>query len=84
MTTRTATYNTARLVARIENAEVRWADSGDHWPGYDEEMTLRRGYWIGDDRRHDWAGRSKVDVKIEAIARGAVDPESGEAAVRWF
>jgi hypothetical protein len=84
MTTRIATGDTARLVARIGPVEVRLADSGDHWPGYDEEMTLRRGYWIGDDRQHDWVGLRKADVKAEAIERGAVDPESGEVAVRWL
>jgi hypothetical protein len=84
MRTRTATGDTARLVARIGPAEVRWANSGDHWPGYDEEITLRRGYWIGNDRQHDWAGIRKDDVKLEAIERGAIDPENGEAAVRWL
>jgi len=71
MATRTATGYVATLVAMIgPNTEVRWADAGDHWPGYDEEMTLRRGYWIGDDRRHDWVGTRKVDVKNESEEMG--------------
>jgi hypothetical protein len=81
---RTATGNAAKLAATIgRGVEVRWADAGDHWPGYHEDMTLRRGYWVGDDRQHDWVGLRKADVRDEAMERHCYDPETGDADVRW-
>lgn len=86
MTTRTrkATGNIAMLVGRIGATDVRLAESGDHWPGYADEMTLKAGYWIGSDQNHNWAGPTKRHVAMEAIDRGYIDPWSGEALVNWL
>ncbi len=63
--TRTATGEPARIVGYIGKMEVRFAASGDHWPHYADNMTLRRGYWVGDHRLHAWVGLTLKGVEAD-------------------
>lgn len=34
------------------NSEIRHSDGKNVWPGYADNMTLKKGYWQGTDEQH--------------------------------
>jgi hypothetical protein len=60
---------TAKLIAYVKNedqtvGELRFVESGDVWPGYAENMKLKRlGYWYGTHANHEFLSKDYETAK---------------------
>ena len=60
---------TAKLVAYVkvdgkDAGELRLAEKGDVWPGYDQSVPLQSaGYWYGTHGKHEYLGKNYEDAK---------------------
>lgn len=81
------TGNEAKLVGYAgsqEQLEIRLAERGDHWPGFDQhEFPMKAGYWIGTDRNRDWVSETREGVEDYIINELHLHRGDCSAIVRW-